>query len=165
MTRDLVLTPAQRKALTSARRAVLATISPDGRPRLFPICFVLDPDRAVLLSPLDEKPKRVVDVRDLARVRDIRHDPRVTVLVDTWDEDWSRLGWLRCDGVASLLEPTGDEADEHAAGVEALRSKYPQYATHDLRARPVIRVALERATGWAATGLAADLTAMGTGSA
>lgn len=149
---DPVLLPSQRDTLMRARRAVLATIAPDGRPRLVPICFVLDPDRPVLRTPLDEKPKDVGDVRALARVRDILRDERVTVLVDTWDEDWSRLGWLRCDGRGSLLEPDGPGAAEHRAAVTALRSRYPQYATHDLASRPMIRIALERATGWSASG-------------
>ena len=151
MSADLVLTPSERDVLTQSRRAILATISPDGRPRLVPICFVLDPDRPILHSPLDEKPKDIDDVRRLARVRDVIRDPRVTVLVDTWDENWSQLGWLRCDGTASLLEPSSDDAGEHRAAVAALRSKYPQYATHDLASRPMIHVLLERATSWSAS--------------
>ncbi|MBI3748182.1 MAG: TIGR03668 family PPOX class F420-dependent oxidoreductase [Chloroflexi bacterium] len=148
---DPVLTPTRRDALAGARRAVLATIAPDGRPRLVPICFTLDPDRPVLYSPLDDKPKRTADIHDLARVRDLRHDPRVTLLVDTWDEDWSQLAWTRCEGRASLLEPDGPAAPEHHAAVVGLRSKYPQYATHDLAARPIVRIELERATGWIAS--------------
>lgn len=151
MTHDPVLTASQRDRLASARRAVLATISPGGRPRLVPICLVLDPDLPVLHSPLDDKPKTVTDVGELARVRDLRRDPRVTVLVDTWDEDWSELSWLRCLGTASLLEPAGEHAEEHRVAVAALRSKYPQYATHDLDRRPLIRIALDRATSWAAS--------------
>jgi PPOX class probable F420-dependent enzyme len=151
MRADPVLLPSQRDTLTRARRGVLATIAPDGRPRLVPICFVLDPDGPVLRSPLDEKPKEVADVRDLARVRDVLRDPRVTVLVDTWDEDWSRLGWLRCAGRATLLEPDGPDAAEHRAAVVALRARYPQYATHDLAGRPMIRIELERATAWTAS--------------
>jgi PPOX class probable F420-dependent enzyme len=151
MSRNPVLLPSQRDSLMRARRAVLATIAPDGRPRLVPICFVLDPDGPVLCSPLDEKPKDVADVRELARVRDVLRDSRVTVLVDTWDEDWSRLGWLRCDGRASLLEVMGGSADEHGAAVRALRSKYPQYATHDLASRPMLRIELVHATGWVAS--------------
>jgi PPOX class probable F420-dependent enzyme len=147
-----VLTDSRRERLAGARRAVLATIAPDGRARLIPICFVLDPDLAVLRSPLDEKPKRVADVRDLARVRDIARDARVTVLVDGWDEDWARLWWIRLDGTASLVEPGGRGAEEHRIAVAALRSKYPLYATHDLAARPIVRIELERATGWAADG-------------
>lgn len=148
-----VLTPSQRDALARARRAVLATIGPDGRPRLVPVCFTLDPGQPVLYSPLDDKPKLAADVHDLARVRDVRRDPRVTVLVDTWDEDWSRLGWLRCDGTASLVEPDRSSPGEHSAVVAALRAKYPQYATHDLARRPLIRIGIEHATGWAASGL------------
>jgi PPOX class probable F420-dependent enzyme len=151
MSDDSVLTPSQREELAGARRATLATIAPDGRPRLVPICFVLDPVGAVLHSPLDEKPKRVADVHELARVRDVLRDARVTVLVDTWAEDWSRLGWLRCDGRASLLEPAGEHAGEHRAAVATLRAKYPQYTTHDLAGRPMLRIALERAVSWSAS--------------
>jgi PPOX class probable F420-dependent enzyme len=148
MTADPVLTTSQRGFLASAMRAVLATIAPDGRPRIVPICFVLDPESPVLYSPLDEKPKGVRDPRDLGRVRDVLRDPRVTVLVDTWDEDWSRLGWLRCEGTASLLEPVGKNATRHRAAVVALLAKYPQYETHDLAGRPMIRIVLERTTDW-----------------
>jgi PPOX class probable F420-dependent enzyme len=148
---DPVLTASQRDFLASARRAVLATIAPDGQPRLVPICLVLDPNRPVLYSPLDEKPKVVREPHDLARVRDLRRDPRVTVLVDQWNEDWQELAWLRGHGTATLLEPDGQDMGEHRAAVGALGSKYPQYATHDLAGRPVIRIVLERVTSWAAS--------------
>ena len=59
-----VLSPGDRAFLVEARRAVLATIAPDGRPRLVPVCFVVDPEQPVLYTPLDDKPKRVDDVRD-----------------------------------------------------------------------------------------------------
>ena len=147
MTADPVLTPSERDLLAGARRAVLATIAPDGRPRLVPICFVLDDVRPVLYSPLDEKPKRVDEPRQLARVRDLLADPRVSVLVDRWDEDWARLAWLRCDGTATLLEPN---VREHGAAVDALRAKYPQYAPHRLEVRPLIRVTIERTRSWGA---------------
>lgn len=156
MRTDPVLTPSQRAFLASARRAVLATLGPAGRPRLVPICFVLAPERPILYSPLDEKPKDVPDPRDLARVRDLLHDPRVTVLVDSWDEAWDRLTWLRCLGMAAVLEPAGDGAGEHGAAVVALRKKYPQYETHDLAGRPIIRIVLERARSWAAADPVAD---------
>jgi PPOX class probable F420-dependent enzyme len=159
MPSEPVLSVVQRACLASARRAVLATISPDGRPRLVPICFVLDEARPVLYTPIDDKPKRSDDPLALARVRDIVADARVTVLVDRWDEDWSRLGWLRCHGRAAVREPTADgapDADaaadsrEHASAVAALRHKYPQYAVHRLEARPLIRVTIERVAHWGA---------------
>jgi PPOX class probable F420-dependent enzyme len=147
--RDPVLSTAERAFLGDARRAVLATIAPDGRPRPVPVCFVLDPVQPILYSPLDEKPKTVDDPLALARVRDLEADPRVSVLVDRWDEDWNGLAWLRAQGQARLLRP-GDGASEHAAAIRALRAKYSQYASHDLESRPIIRVAIERVTSWGA---------------
>ena len=141
------LTTDQRRFLESARRAVLATIAPDGHPRLVPICFIVVGEPPILYTPIDDKPKRTDDPLALARVRDIQEDPRVTVLVDRWDEDWTRLAWLRCSGRATLLEP-GPAPEEHAAVVAALRAKYAQYATHRLDQRPLIRVTLERTVGW-----------------
>ena len=91
-----VVTPAARAFLAGARRAILATVAPDGRPRLVPVCFALAPDddargRPILYTPLDEKPKRVGDPHQLARVRDLLVRPDVTLLVDHWDEDWQHL--------------------------------------------------------------------------
>jgi PPOX class probable F420-dependent enzyme len=149
------VTPDERAFLGDARRATLATIRANGRPRLVPVCFVLlapphEPDRPVVYTALDEKPKRVPDPRDLARVRDILRRHAVTLLVDRWDEDWSRLAWLRCDGEAALLEPTDEAVAEHRAAVAALRAKYPQYVAHALEGRPLIRIVIDRTRSWGA---------------
>jgi len=147
MPSEPLLSTDQRALLDSARRAVLATIAPDGHPRLVPICFVVAGEPPILYTPIDDKPKRSEDPLTLARVRDIAADPRVTVLVDFWDEDWTRLAWLRSEGRATLLEP-GDGTEEHSVTVAALRIKYRQYATHRLDELPLIRIALERVIGW-----------------
>lgn len=140
-----VLDPVQRRFLAQARTATLATITRDGRPRLVPVCFALgDDEPPVLHVPLDDKPKTSADPRDLARVRDILRDPRVTLLVDRWDEDWSRLAWLRCHGHAELVEPT----TELRPVISALRARYPPYATHRLEASPMLRVVLDSVRGW-----------------
>jgi PPOX class probable F420-dependent enzyme len=83
-------------------------------------------------------------------VRDIATRPEVGLLVDRWSEDWSRLGWLRVDGSASLVEPGLDP--EHGDAVAALRAKYPQYASHALEGRPIIRIVIERARSWGELG-------------
>jgi PPOX class probable F420-dependent enzyme len=139
------LSPAERAFLASARTATLATIAPDGAPRLVPCCFVLDPGRPVIHTPIDEKPKTSIDPGSLARVRDIRARPAVSILVDRWDEDWDRLAWLRAVGHASLVGP---QDPGHAAVVAALRAKYDQYRTQRLEVRPIIRIELERVTSW-----------------
>jgi PPOX class probable F420-dependent enzyme len=147
MPSEPLLSAAQRTFLASARRAVLATIAPDGHPRLVPICFVVAGDPPILYTPIDDKPKRSDDPLVLARVRDIQADPRVTILVDRWDEDWTQLAWLRCEGLAALITPRAALA-EHTSAVAALRAKYPQYQTHRLDERPLIRLTLERVIGW-----------------
>lgn len=147
--RDQVLTAAERAFTQSARRAVLTTIARDGRPRPVPICFALDTRRPVLYTPLDEKPKWTDDPMRLARVTDILADPRVAVLVDRWDEDWSRLAWVRILGEASILQ-SDDAPVEHGDVVAALRARYPQYASHDLETRPIIRIAIQHTTSWGA---------------
>ncbi len=147
-----LLDEADKALINSARRAVLATIAPDGRPRLVPITFAFaERDGAfILYSALDEKPKSVADPRDLARVRDIRRRPRVSVLVDHWDEDWGRLAWLRLDGSASVVEPTDPPAAEHADAIRLFRRRYPQYASMALAQCAMLRVEIERATRWSA---------------
>jgi PPOX class probable F420-dependent enzyme len=143
-----VLTDEDRAILGAARRAVLATIAPDGQPRLVPVCYVVDAERPVIYSPLDEKPKRSHDPLALARVRDIAADPRVTVLVDRWDEDWSRLAWLRLEGLAALYDPS---EPGHAGIVAALRARHPQYMRQRLDDRPMIRILVERVVRWSAS--------------
>lgn len=150
---DTILTGREQEFVAAARRAVLATIRPDGEPRLVPVCFVLadaadDLGRALIYSPVDEKPKASADPRDLGRVRDLLVLPAVTVLVDRWSEEWERLGWVRLSGRARLLEPSLREAAEHDLAVAMLRAKYPQYATHDLGVRPIIRIAIDRVQRW-----------------
>ncbi len=148
MVAEPVLTPAELAFLIAARTAVLATIDRARRPRLVPICFVaMSGENGLRIhSPLDEKPKASDDPLALGRVRDILAEPRVWLLVDRWSEDWSKLAWVRLEGRAELLLP--DAGAEHAAAVSALRAKYPQYASHRLEDRPIIRIAVERGRSW-----------------
>jgi PPOX class probable F420-dependent enzyme len=141
-----------RAFLGAARTATLATIAPSGRPRLVPICLVVGEDgpdgRPRLYSPLDDKPKQSDDPHELARVRDILVLPEATLLVDRWAEDWSRLGWIRLDTRAELLEPEPREVAEHESAIVALRKKYPQYADHRLEDRPILRFTVIRVVAW-----------------
>ncbi len=152
MTDAPILDPTMRAFVAAARTATLATTTPSGRPRLVPICFVLGADdssgRPRLHSPLDDKPKRSDDPHDLARVRDLLVLPEATLLIDHWSEAWDRLGWIRLETRAELLEPEPHEAAEHDDAVRALRAKYPQYATHRLEDRPILRFTVFRVLAW-----------------
>jgi PPOX class probable F420-dependent enzyme len=144
------LSSAEAALLHGVRRAVLATIRPDGTPRLVPIAFVAttgDDGSLVLWSSLDEKPKADGDPRELARVRDILARPRVEVVVDRWSETWAELAWLRLRGAARLVEP-GAVPD---GVVDALRQRYPQYGEHDLAGRPMLAIGIDAASSWFAS--------------
>ena len=104
-----------------------------------PVCFVLIDE--TIWSPIDEKPKSVPDPLSLARVRDIRERPEVTLLADHWSEDWAELAWVRVEGRAAVVP-------SRPSAVDALRGKYPQYASHDLESRPMIEIVIDRATSW-----------------
>jgi PPOX class probable F420-dependent enzyme len=115
-------------------------MGPGGRPHLAPIVFVLEGD--TLYSAVDAKPKRS---RVLRRIENARRDPRVAVLVDHYDDDWSELWWVRLDGMARVLD-SGAEA-EHA--LELLREKYPQYEDAPASA-PVLAVDILAWRSWSA---------------
>ena len=125
--------------LASARMAYLGTVRADGRPHVVPIVFAME--ERVVYSIADPKPKQGLD---LLRHRNIATHPSVTLLVDAYDEDWSRLWWVRADGVARVVE----DGVERDTAIRLLRAKYPQYAawTTPFGAATVIEVA--RVTSW-----------------
>lgn len=137
-----------RRFLERARVARLATADDLGRPAVVPVCFAVDGERVV--TPIDEKPKEGRP-RDLRRVRDVEANPRVALVADRYDEDWSRLAWVQVRGTASVVEP-GRPA--HESAVRALRRKYDQYDDHDLNGRPVIEIRPGHVVSWG--DLAAD---------
>jgi len=131
--------------LRSARVARLATVDGRGRPHIVPIVFVYED--GVLYTPVDLKPKAVAP-RRLLRVRNLLRNPQVQVLVDTYDEDWERLGYLQLRGRAELIEA----GEAYAGALQLLKRKYPQYGSLPLAGRPVIRVTVERVVRWGRTG-------------
>jgi PPOX class probable F420-dependent enzyme len=129
-----------QRRVRDARVGRLATLRADGRPHLVPVCFALEAD--VLYSAVDEKPKRS---KRLKRLENIRNRPDVAVIVDHYDEDWSRLWWVRLEGTARVLDDGAER--EHALAL--LRSKYEQYRSQPPTG-PVIAVRVERWRGWPA---------------
>ena len=136
------LSASARELLATARIAHLATADQYARPHAVPIVFVWS--EGILYTPLDRKPKREDDWHALRRVRNIETNGRVAIVVDRYDEDWSRLAWVMLEGVATILE-TGEERDSAA---DLLTTKYAQYETLSLEGRPIVRVVIERASEW-----------------
>ncbi|WP_307873557.1 MULTISPECIES: TIGR03668 family PPOX class F420-dependent oxidoreductase [unclassified Frankia] len=163
-----------RARFAAARVARLATVAAGGAPRLVPVTFALLPEPAALGAPnalgasdavgapdalgarytlgtldplgtivtaVDHKPKRTTRLR---RLDDIAHEPRVTLLVDEYDDEWTRLWWARADGVAQVVEP---RHPDHAAAVRALSARYPQYREQP-PSGPAILITVTQWSGW-----------------
>jgi PPOX class probable F420-dependent enzyme len=116
-----------RARFATARVARLATVRPDGAPHLVPVVFVLEGDTVWLV--VEEKPKRH---RRLQRLVNIRAESRVSLLVDSYDEDWSRLWWIRADGRARIV----GEGQKLERALSLLLDRYPRSARSQGKGRP-----------------------------
>lgn len=135
------MTRREKLFVQSARIAHLASADDKGRPHVIPICFAFDGNE--IYSPIDEKPKKTSPLL-LRRVRNIRANPDVAVVIDRYDEDWRRLAWVLITGRAKLLM----SGATHQNAVRLLRKKYPQYKKMRLEERPVIGIAIVGSTSW-----------------
>ena len=128
--------------LQEARVARLATADEKGQPHLVPICYVFDGE--VFYTAIDAKPKRV-EGKQLARVRNIQVNPQVALLVDHYDEDWSRLWYILVRGTAELLH----HEDEKQKAMQLLKAKYTNYRLGWLPEDALlIRVRPQQTTWW-----------------
>jgi PPOX class probable F420-dependent enzyme len=120
--------------------ARLATVTPEGAPHLVPVVFAVDPDTEIVYTAVDAKPKTTQRLRRLAN---IENNPQASLLVDSYSEDWTKLWWVRVDGVATIHH----DGARMQTGYGLLRAKYPQYQSVPLNG-PVIAVAVRRWSSW-----------------
>jgi PPOX class probable F420-dependent enzyme len=133
-----MLSETERAFLLRRRIGHLATADRSGTPHIVPVCFVAN--QHMIYTAIDEKPK---SGRFLKRVQNILENPIVTFLADHYEEDWSRLGWIRIDGAAELLS----DGEDREQAVSLLQSRYQQYRTMQLSAVIAIRVRHVRTWG------------------
>ena len=110
-----------------------------GRPHVVPVCLAYRDGRIYIA--IDEKPKRSLRLK---RLRNIEENPQVSIVFDSYAEDWSRLGWVMIRGTAAII----DGGQEHELAVAALLERYEQYRSMTLEGRPVISVTVERVSSW-----------------
>jgi PPOX class probable F420-dependent enzyme len=115
------------------------------------VCFAVF--NGALYITIDDKPKRV-SATALKRLRNIAENPAVAVVVDRYDEDWTRLGWVMLRGRAEILR----EGTEHRDAQTRLRSRYSQLAAMHIEKYPVIAVRIERVTSWGDLSTAAPMS-------
>lgn len=127
-----------RRRLSESRSAYLATVGVDLQPHVVPVTYAVDGDEIVI--GIDQKPKTTTNLK---RLRNIVENPRVTVLCDEYDDDWTKLWWVRADGHATVVT----EGDRWESAIDLLRARYPQYETDPPRG-PVIVTRVDRWSGW-----------------
>ena len=133
-----------REFIREHRVARLATADASVQPAVVPICYAVDGD--VIYSPVDEKPKRVTP-NELKRIRNIRANPKVSLVIDDYSEDWSKLGYVIIAGRAEIISPAEADA-EHARAVTLLREKYEQYRSMAIDERLIIKITIKTVRHW-----------------
>jgi coenzyme F420-0:L-glutamate ligase/coenzyme F420-1:gamma-L-glutamate ligase len=136
-----IFSESDRDFLARMRVARLATADAAGQPHVIPVVFAADDQR--LYTPVDNKPKRV-EPRQLRRVRNLLVNPKVAVVVDHYDENWTHLAWVLVMGQAEILE----RGDVYTAGIRLLQDKYCQYEMMPLENRLLIAITPLRVTRW-----------------
>ncbi len=124
-----------KRLLADSKVARLATVTDEGRPHIVPVVFAIDGD--TLYFAVDAKPKTTVHLK---RLKNIAANPAVSILADHYEEDWSKLWWVRADGYARVV--TDSSESQHAT--ELLANRYPQFRL----AGPVVAIHIDRVTGW-----------------
>lgn len=96
---------------------VLSTYGKD-RINSVPVVFAAAGD--TIYSPIDAKPK---SGRKLQRVVNLERDPRFTLLLQHYDDDWRALWWLCLNGEGEAVM----DRDMPVDIASALQDKYEQY--------------------------------------
>jgi PPOX class probable F420-dependent enzyme len=118
--------------------ASLGTTRETGSPHLVPITFAVDGE--TVYSMVDRKPKTTTALKRLAN---IAAHPEVSLLVDHYEDDWTRLWWVRVDGTATVSDDAATSTTAH----NLLQSKYPQYRGQPPDG-PAISIAISGVTWW-----------------
>ena len=130
-----------RRRFASSAVARLATVRPDGAPHLVPVVFALVD--STVYSAVDAKPKRSTR---LQRLTNVRGEPRCALLVDHYEDDWSRLWWVRADGTAAVV----DEPPATHPGLTALAQRHLRYR-EEPPTGPLLVVTVRQWSGWSST--------------
>ena len=137
----LELSAGAQRFIRTARTAHLATADRSGQPHVVPICFVFD--GKYFYSPIDEKPKRTTKLK---RLKNIRENPNVALVVDHYEDDWGKLAYVLVFGKGRVLR----SGKIHRQAVKSLRRKYPQYRHMAIDDRPMIAISPKRIRIWQA---------------
>lgn len=136
-----MLTEKQQQFLEEMRVARFATSGVDSQPHVIPICYALVED--TVFFTIDEKPKKQA-VAPLKRLQNLIDNPKAALVVDHYEEDWTRLGWVMLQGRADILR----EGPEHHLAQSRLRERYPQLKTMCIGTLPVVALRIAHIASW-----------------
>jgi PPOX class probable F420-dependent enzyme len=98
--------------LRTSHHGVLATVHPERGVDAVPVVFALAGERVVV--PVDTVKQKATT--RLQRLVNLAQDPRCVLLVDHYDDDWSRLWWVRVHATAEVVDGRHDAL-----------TRFPQY--------------------------------------
>lgn len=116
------------ETLNNSRIARLATVDPENnQPYLVPVVFAFDGNN--IFIPIDDKPKKTINLNQLKRVKNIQKNPNISFLIDTYDdEDWNNLSYLIIQGKARIVVNRLKDTNTTINTAHSLLSeKYLQY--------------------------------------
>ena len=137
--------PHVREFVAAARLAHLATGDATGAPHNVPLCYWFDGEH--IYFAIDEKPKRQTGMA-LKRMRNIAENPRVALVIDHYEEDWSQLAYVMIRGHARVVE----DPEEYLAALRHLRDKYLLYRGMSMTPEnnPIVKIEPEHVHVWGA---------------
>jgi PPOX class probable F420-dependent enzyme len=116
------------ETLNNSKIARLATVDPENnQPYLVPVVFAFDGNN--IFIPIDDKPKKTINLNQLKRVKNIQKNPNISFLIDTYDdEDWNNLSYLIIQGKARIVVNRLKDTNTTINTAHSLLSeKYLQY--------------------------------------
>lgn len=140
----LIIRPDTKEFIQKVRVARLATIDSDFKPHLVPVVFVFDGNN--FFTPVDEKRKKAKPEK-LRRIKNIEGNPSVALLIDEYNEDWTRLAFVMIQGVASIVKSRPQADIQVQEALKQLTIKYTQYqrvGTGEI----LIRIKPEKVVSW-----------------
>jgi PPOX class probable F420-dependent enzyme len=100
------------KLIARERVCRVATAGADGKPHVVPVCHVMNGGKIYFGSD-----------KNARKVANLRENPRISLTIDLYSEDWSQLRGVMIMGTVNLIE-RGPRFTQARA---RLYAKYPQY--------------------------------------
>ncbi|MGI9554034.1 MAG: TIGR03668 family PPOX class F420-dependent oxidoreductase [Thermodesulfobacteriota bacterium] len=131
----------EKEFINNHEVAHLSTVDENGNPHIVPIVYAYDGD--VIYTPIDSKPKKR-EGTEIQRVKNIRYNSSVSVVIDDYSENWDKLSWVQIRGNAELTT----EGPIFGKGVDLIINKYPQYSKMNLDINMIIVINPTKIVSW-----------------